>query len=221
MSHLNQVDYLAKACELGAAMHASDCRLCRLSTTRTNIVAPVAVNKAQGHPLMIVMSHPTEGDDAAGILTTKNSPKNELLGKWLHGAGITDFYITTSVKCIPGEDDEQLDAECLSMCAHKWLIQEVQAINPRVIVVTSQAILNTIIPGASAFFYQRGMESFMDYMGTFINMKDRLVMPIVSPTYVIASGNYGFGDLVVKALEEAKTVASILGPPYSITKKSK
>jgi uracil-DNA glycosylase family 4 len=212
-------NYRDKADALIQEIKGSECRLCEYSVTRNAIIPPVRDRRTQKEfPVMIIMSCPTDLDDNLGRLNT-SSPRNEMLKDWLSKSDLNSVYVTHAVKCVPFEHEESPNKECMTQCVQKWLKKEIVAINPRVVVVMSAEILDLMIPHATTYFRQRGMDTFSEYVGTFINMKDRLVMPIPSPNYIIASGNYPFQEQIIEALKEAKAVTDILGNPFSIIAK--
>lgn len=210
------VDQIKISEDFASQINQSGCRLCPLAKSRSTIIRPIARGACDTHPVMIVMSQPTESDDEKG---RPSGERMNLLRKWLDKAGVDNCYLTMAVKCYSGNDE---DSEKISIdtCIQKFLREEVIKVNPRVIVVMSSQILEAMIPGAPKFFAQQGMPLIVDYMGSFINMKDRLVMPITSPHYIIAKGAYSLEPVIVDSLKRAKDASSLLGAPFSIRRKT-
>ena len=122
-----------------------DCRRCKLSRTRTQVVF------GDGHPrarLMFVGEGPGAEEDAQGLPFV--GAAGQLLNNLLHKLGLSrqEVYITNVVKCRPPGNREP-EADEISQCL-PFLKKQIESIRPVVIVtlgrVASQALLDTQTP---------------------------------------------------------------------------
>ncbi|MEW6388506.1 MAG: uracil-DNA glycosylase [Thermodesulfobacteriota bacterium] len=122
-----------------------DCRRCKLSQSRTNIVFGAGSPQAE---LMFVGEGPGQEEDLQGLpfVGAAGGLLNNLLSKL--GLRREEVYIANIVKCRPpGNRDPEEDeiAQCLP-----FLKKQIKSVRPRVIVtlgkVAAQALLQTATP---------------------------------------------------------------------------
>jgi DNA polymerase len=122
-----------------------DCRRCKLSPSRTNIVFGTGSAQAE---LMFIGEGPGEEEDLQGLpfVGAAGQVLNNLLSKL--GLRREEVYIANIVKCRPPRNrDPEADeiAQCLP-----FLKKQIKSIRPKVIVtlgkVAAQALLETAIP---------------------------------------------------------------------------
>ncbi len=111
------------------------CRLCRLSGTRTNVVAGTGDRKA---PLMFIGEAPGKDEDLRGAPFVGRAGK--VLDGALAAAGVArdDVYITNLVKCRPPGNRRPKGDEVQACRA--YLEAEVRTVRPEVVCLLGQTV---------------------------------------------------------------------------------
>lgn len=110
------------------------CELCGLSKSRTQVVLP------RGNPsakIMFIGEAPGRNEDKAG------KPFVGAAGMWFDAAmeylqlEEGDFYLTNTVKCRPVDEkgNNRTPTENEIISCGRWLISEIEKVNPKVIVL--------------------------------------------------------------------------------------
>jgi len=122
-----------------------------LSGTRQNFVF------GEGNPLanlVVIGEAPGAEEDASGRPFVGRS--GQLLDKILQAAGFRreEVYICNILKCRPPGNRNPLDNE-ISSCM-PWLLQQLQIINPKVILMLGKVAANTILDNTLSLGSMRG-----------------------------------------------------------------
>lgn len=127
------------------------CRLCPLWRGRRNAVPGEGNQRAE---LMFIGEGPGEEEDLQGRPFVGRSGK--LLTEALEKAGIRreDVYITNVVKCRPPENREPTPEE-RKVCTNNYLFRQIEAVNPRLIVLLGSVAVQTLL-GVSSVTAVRG-----------------------------------------------------------------
>ncbi|MBN2144041.1 MAG: uracil-DNA glycosylase [Candidatus Aureabacteria bacterium] len=106
-----------------------NCRQCRLSETRTNVLCGEGNTDS---PLFLIAQAPGEKEDKTGLMFT--GPSGRVLDDLLKMAGITrkDVYMTNLVKCMLPKYRKPKPDE-IETCT-RYLTREIERIKPRVLV---------------------------------------------------------------------------------------
>jgi len=148
-----------------------DCRRCRLSEKRTNIVFGVG---NPGARLMFVGEGPGVDEDRQGEPFVGRA--GQLLTKIIESMGMAreDVYIANIVKCRPPENRTPLPDE-IATCS-PFLFQQAAAIRPRVIVCLGTPAAQTVLGTKATITHLRG---------TFREAGGIQVMPTFHPAYLL------------------------------------
>lgn len=141
------------------------CRLCPLWRGRRNAVPGEGNPRAE---LMFIGEGPGEEEDLQGRPFVGRSGK--LLTEALEKAGIRreDVYITNVVKCRPPENREPTPEE-RKICTNNYLFRQIEAVNPRLIVLLGSVAVQTLLGISSVTavrgkaFEKRGRRFFCTY----------------------------------------------------------
>ncbi len=130
---------------------AKECRKCMLAGTRQNFVF------GEGNPLanlVVIGEAPGAEEDASGRPFVGRS--GQLLDKILQAAGFSreEVYICNILKCRPPGNRNPLDDEIRSCMP--WLLQQLQIINPKVILMLGKVAANTILDNTLSLGAMRG-----------------------------------------------------------------
>lgn len=127
------------------------CRLCPLWRGRRNAVPGEGNPRAE---LMFIGEGPGEEEDLQGRPFVGRSGR--LLTEALEKAGIRreDVFITNVVKCRPPENREPTPEE-RQTCTNKYLFRQIEAVNPRLIVLLGSVAVQTLL-GISSVTAVRG-----------------------------------------------------------------
>ncbi len=133
-----------------------DCQRCPLHKTRTNIVFGQGSATAK---LMIVTDAPSGEDDRE--TAPVQAEAGELLDKMLAAIGLSreEVYITSLVKCFPGEDSKPADNE-IKTCL-PFLFRQIEIICPTVVCTMGMLAAQTLLHSRKSLFQLRG--SFYDF----------------------------------------------------------
>jgi uracil-DNA glycosylase family 4 len=142
------------------------CPDCELSQTRTQAVPGEGPANAE---LMFIGEAPGYYEDKSGQPFVGNAGKflDELLGH--AGLKRDDVYITNVVKCRPPQNRDPLKPE-IDACDN-WLRQQIEIIEPRVIVTLGRISMGTFIAG----------ESISKIHGQPRTIDGRLIVPMFHP----------------------------------------
>jgi uracil-DNA glycosylase family 4 len=142
------------------------CPDCELSQTRTQAVPGEGPANAE---LMFIGEAPGYYEDKSGQPFVGNAGKflDELLGH--AGLKRDDVYITNVVKCRPPQNRDPLKPE-IDACDN-WLRQQIEIIDPRVIVTLGRISMGTFIAG----------ESISKIHGQPRTIEGRLIVPMFHP----------------------------------------
>jgi uracil-DNA glycosylase family 4 len=128
-----------------------ECRKCRLAETRKNVVF------GEGNPqagLFVIGEAPGADEDAQGRPFVGRS--GQLLDKILLAIGFErhDVYIGNIIKCRPPENRNPLSDEI--DCCKPWLMQQLDIINPKVLLLLGRVAANTILENTQSMGSMRG-----------------------------------------------------------------
>ena len=158
------------------------CRLCTLAATRTLAVPGEGSYDAR---LMFVGEAPGADEDIQGRPFVGRA--GQLLTKIIEAMGFKreEVYITNIVKCRPPKNRTPLRPEIES--CRGYLIAQIEAISPRIIVTLGKVATDFFIPSAA------GMSALR---GNFHRRGEILIMPTFHPSYLIRNE----GDRTIKRL---------------------
>ena len=124
----------------GLKEKCTECRMCPLHETRTNLVFGVGNENAT---LMFVGEAPGESEDIEGIPFVGAAGK--LLDKYLEAVGIDrdDVYIANILKCRPPKNRDPLPEEQDACIGH--LREQVKLIRPKMIVCLGRIAAQRLI----------------------------------------------------------------------------
>ena len=171
------------------------CQRCPLSSSRKNAVPGEGNRNAE---LMFVGEGPGRDEDIQGRPFVGRA--GQLLTKIIKAMNFEreDVYITNVVKCRPPENREPHPGE-IEQCK-EYLLEQIDLINPRVIVTLGNVSAHFFIPIRSGVTTLRG---------NFYPFNDILVMPTFHPSYLVR--NEGNRQLRKMVWEDMKKVMAFLG----------
>ncbi len=172
-----------------------NCQECGLSQGRTNAVPGEGTLEAD---LMFVGEAPGRDEDIQGRPFVGRA--GQLLTKIIHAMKFSreDVYITNVVKCRPPENRTPRREE-VERCKH-YLLQQIQMINPRVIVTLGKV--------ATDFFIKSRM-GMTSLRGQFHEFGPIRIMPTFHPSYLIR--NEDNKKIKKMVWEDMKMVMAFLG----------
>jgi DNA polymerase len=160
-----------------------DCRRCRLAEGRTRLVFGVGSPEAR---LFFVGEGPGADEDAQGrpFVGRAGQLLTKIIGAMTYDRA--DVFIANIVKCRPPENRVPRPDE-VAACS-PYLIEQIAAINPRVIVTLGKSATDFFAPSAQGMTERRGR--FQEWRGI-------LVMPTFHPSYLVRNeGNAGLKKMV-------------------------
>ncbi|HEV7523352.1 MAG TPA: uracil-DNA glycosylase [Acidimicrobiia bacterium] len=163
---------------------ASGCTLCKLATSRTQVVFGVGSPTAE---LMFVGEGPGEQEDLKGEPFVGRA--GGLLTQLIEGIGLTraDVYIANVVKCRPpGNRDPQPDE--IEACA-PWLDRQLELIRPRVIVTLGNFATKLLLSTKEGITKIRGTEFEFTRAG-----HRAVLIPTLHPSAVLRSGGRSLAE---------------------------
>jgi DNA polymerase len=171
-----------------------DCTRCKLHKGRKNIVFGVGDPNAR---LVFVGEGPGADEDAQGEPFVGKA--GQLLTKMIQAMGLErkDVYIANVVKCRPPNNRDPEPDE-VAAC-EPFLVQQLGAIRPLVIVTLGKHALHTLVPGATSITRERG--KWRTYQG--IRM-----MPTFHPSYLLRDPSKK-----KEAWQDLREVMRVLGLP--------
>lgn len=172
-----------------------NCQKCGLSQGRTNAVPGEGTLEAD---LLFVGEAPGRDEDRQGRPFVGRA--GQLLTKIIHAMKFRreEVYITNVVKCRPPENRTPQREE-IEQCKD-YLLQQIQMINPRVIVTLGKV--------ATDFFIKSRM-GMTSLRGQFHEFGSIRIMPTFHPSYLIR--NEGNKEIKRMVWEDMKMVMAFLG----------
>lgn len=181
----------------GIRKNLGDCKRCKLSATRKNIVFGVGNPKAR---LVFVGEGPGADEDETGEPFVGKA--GGVLNRLITAMGLKRevVYICNVVKCRPpGNRDPERDE--VASCS-PFLLRQLRAINPEVIVALGKPASHTLLECNDAISKLRG--KFHDFHGI-------PLMPTYHPSYLLRSG--GNSDSFWDVWEDMTQVLQLLKLP--------
>ena len=170
------------------------CTACELASTRQTVVI------SRGNPnadLMLIGEAPGAQEDDQGIPFVGRSGR--ALDQLLREVDLDpsrDLYICNAIKCRPPNNRRPKKAE-LAAC-RPWLNLQLEAMNPKVIVLTGATAVEAIL----------GIKGGMTQLrGQWQSWNGRAVMPIFHPSYLLRNPSNAAGaplDLTRQDLAEVR-----------------
>jgi DNA polymerase len=152
--------------------HCSQCYRCRLSQSRTHVVA------GEGNPqasVMIVGEGPGQVEDETGRPFVGRS--GELLNKILASVNLSreqDVFICNIVKCRPPENRTPATDE--AEACKGYLLEQIRLVEPKIILLTGATALKGLLGIKQGITKVRGQ---------WIEQDGRWYMPIFHPAYLL------------------------------------
>jgi uracil-DNA glycosylase family 4 len=157
-----------------------DCHRCKLDKTRTNIIFGQGSETAK---LMIIADSPGKEDDLA--VEPLQGEVGELLDKMLNAINLSrdDIYITTLVKCFPGEGAKPGENE-IKTCL-PFLFRQIEIICPQVICAMGTQVSQVLLHSSKSLFQLRGrFYNFNDLCTD--DLADKIIlMPTLHPSLLL------------------------------------
>jgi DNA polymerase len=164
---------------------ASNCTLCPLASTRTQVVFGVGAADAR---LMFVGEGPGEQEDLQGEPFVGRAGK--LLTQLIEGIGLTraDVYIANVVKCRPPGNRDPLPDE-IAACS-PWLDRQLALIRPEVIITLGNFATKLLLDTKVGITKLRGQEFPFSRAGV-----DAVVVPTLHPAAVLRGGGMPLAEV--------------------------
>lgn len=152
-----------------------DCRRCKLSEARTNVVFGVGDPNAE---LMFIGEAPGHDEDLQGEPFVGRA--GQLLTKMIEAMGFarSSVYIANIIKCRP-PDNRYPEPDEAETCI-PFLYQQIDAIKPKIIVTLGNLATQTLLETKTGITTLRG--NFLDYRGT-------KLMPTYHPAFLLRNPN--------------------------------
>jgi uracil-DNA glycosylase family 4 len=133
------------------ASAAKTCQKCRLAGTRQHVVV------GEGDPfadIVVIGEAPGADEDATGRPFVGRS--GQLLGKILQAVHFEreEVYICNILKCRPPGNRNPLEDEIV--CCMPWLLEQLQIIKPKIILILGKVAANTLLANSLAMGLMRG-----------------------------------------------------------------
>jgi DNA polymerase len=159
--------------ELGHSL--KDCRRCRLSSGRTQVVFGTGNPNAS---IMFVGEAPGFYEDKQGIPFVGAAGK--LLNELLDGAGLSrsDIYIANVIKCRPPDNRDPLPDE-VETCK-PFLFQQIETIKPKVVCTLGNFAMQVLLGRKIGIMKMRGQP---------FQVQDFFVFPLLHPAAALHQGN--------------------------------
>jgi uracil-DNA glycosylase family 4 len=148
-----------------------NCQLCKLCSTRTQIVFGEGSESAQ---LMLIGDAPGESEDQSGRPFV--GPAGQLLDKMIEAIGLTreQVYFANVTKCRPPADRNP-DFDEIESC-RAFLIRQIRALNPSMILTLGDVATQTLL---------KSELSFSQLRGELLNFEDARLIPTHHPSYLL------------------------------------
>ena len=178
------------------------CTACELASTRQTVVI------SRGNPnadLMLIGEAPGAQEDDQGIPFVGRSGR--ALDQLLREVDLDpslDLYICNAIKCRPPNNRRPKKAE-LAAC-RPWLNLQLEAMNPKVIVLTGATALEAIL----------GIKGGMTQLrGQWQSWNGRAVMPIFHPSYLLRNPSKAAGAPLDLTRQDLAAVRHRLCEPWT------
>ncbi len=124
----------------------------------------------------IVIVGEVPGKNESEKLTPFVGESGQLLRKTLKEVGLDDTQISylNVVKCHP-ENNKTPDKNEAKFCSQLFLINELESLPAKLIILSGSIALNTFFPG----------DKIMDKKGSFLNKDGKIFLPILHPAYCL------------------------------------
>ena len=172
-----------------------DCRRCRLSEKRTQVVFGTGSPRAR---LMFVGEGPGYEEDRQGLPFVGRA--GQLLNRILQAMGMSreEVYIANIVKCRPPENRTPLPDEC-DTCS-PFLLRQIAILRPRVICALGSVAVQTLLKTSGSISRLRG---------EFRCLEDGTpVMPTFHPAYLLRNP-----EKKKEVWEDMKKILALLADP--------
>jgi len=176
-----------------------DCQRCKLGKTRKNLVFGVGNPKAR---LVFVGEGPGADEDLQGEPFV--GAAGQILNRLITNMGLKreDVYICNVVKCRPpGNRDPEPDE--VAACS-PFLIRQIKAINPEVIVALGKPAAHTLLETKEAISRLRGR---------FRNFHGIPLMPTYHPSYLLRKQKEGSNEAFWEVWDDMTQVLQLLKLP--------
>ena len=178
------------------------CTACELASTRQTVVI------SRGNPnadLMLIGEAPGAQEDDQGIPFVGRSGR--ALDQLLRDVALDpsrDLYICNAIKCRPPNNRRPKKAE-LAAC-RPWLNLQLEAMNPKVIVLTGATAVEAIL----------GIKGGMTQLrGQWQSWNGRAVMPIFHPSYLLRNPSKAAGAPLDLTRQDLAAVRHRLCEPWT------
>ena len=178
------------------------CTACELASTRQTVVI------SRGNPnadLMLIGEAPGAQEDDQGIPFVGRSGR--ALDQLLREVDLDpsrDLYICNAIKCRPPNNRRPKKAE-LAAC-RSWLNLQLEAMNPKVIVLTGATAVEAIL----------GIKGGMTQLrGQWQSWNGRAVMPIFHPSYLLRNPSKAAGAPLDLTRQDLAAVRHRLCEPWT------
>ena len=172
------------------------CRRCELWQHATQAVSGVGPHTAR---IMLVGEQPGDQEDLAGLPFV--GPAGALLEQALREAGVArdSVYVTNAVKHFKWEPRgkrrlHKTPAQREILACHGWLEEEIERVQPQVIVALGSTALKSIL--------QDGAASMTPLLGTPVQHDGRSVVAVYHPSYVLRAPDAASRRQAYKAIVE-------------------
>ena len=159
------------------------CRRCALWQHATQAVPGIGPAQAR---IMLVGEQPGDQEDLAGLPFV--GPAGALLEQAMQEAGMArdSVYVTNAVKHFKWEPRgkrrlHKTPAQREILACHGWLEEEIQRVQPQVIVALGSTALKSLL--------QDGAASMTPLIGTPIESDGRWIVSVYHPSYVLRAQN--------------------------------
>ncbi len=150
----------------------SNCHLCDLSKTRTNVLHGIGNVNAD---IMFIDAYPSMIEDESGDSFSGRSGRSlKSMIENVIGLKSSDIYLTHILKCKPSEHHKILKTE-LASCK-PYLLKQIELVNPKIIVTLGDLAYSNLVKDESNFENVRGQK---------IPFEKRTLIPIYHPSYLL------------------------------------
>jgi len=151
-----------------------ECKKCRLSETRTNVICGEGNLNAK---IMLIAQAPGEKEDREGRMFV--GPSGKVLDELLESAGIKrrEIYMTNLIKCMLPKYRKPKQDE-IKACSY-YLNEEIKLVNPKILVPLGYY--------ATCYIFQRygiplpSRAEFPSVFGKLFLAKDKKILPLSHP----------------------------------------
>lgn len=150
---------------------------CTACPVRTEAIQPVPFEGPETAQIMFIGRNPGGTEDKLGRPFV--GPGGILLDEWIIRAGLVreQVLITNLLKCYTTHDRPPVQSE-IDICTGLWLHNELQEIQPKIIIPLGKQAMHYFVPGISVTPYQ----------GIWYLMRHRTLFYLSHPGYVLRGG---------------------------------